>query len=367
LTKNILIVTQEFPPLPGGIGNHAFHLANQLYSNGYSVTVITEKRCNSDEQWNDFVHSNSNISIIGVKRYKPLIITYLLRIFIYLYLSFKLKATVIFSGKFPIWMAAIPIKNKKISVIHGSEIKQFGIWKRLFQKGLNNSSSVISVSKFTQNKMLELYEVSIQRLCVINNGFGEMISVEAFNKSIFNKNELKFITVGGMHKRKGQHNFIRTLPEILKKFPDSTYIVCGLPVEKIELMEQAKKLGIEKAVHFYDAPSNDEVKRLILSSDVFVMLSENLENGDFEGFGIAIIEAMSLGLPSIGSLNTGIEDAISPGISGELVDAANNEQIINAIDKIVGNYSDYSENAVTWANKFQWKDIVNAYIERIEN
>jgi phosphatidylinositol alpha-1,6-mannosyltransferase len=329
--------------------------------------VITEKRCNSDEQWNDFVNSNSNISIIGVNRYKPLIITYLLRIFIYLYLSFKLKATVLFSGKFPIWMAAIPVKNKKISVIHGSEIKQFGIWKRLFQKGLNQSNTVISVSKFTQRKMLELYRVTENRLCVINNGFGEMISVEAFNKSTFNKNDLKFITVGGMHKRKGQHNFIRVLPMLLKKFPNATYSICGLPVEKQQLIQQCKMLGVEQAVKFYDAPSNEEVKKLILSNDIFVMLSENLENGDFEGFGIAIIEAMSLGLPSIGALNTGIEDAISASVSGELVNVKDDEHVCLAVERIVANYSEYSQNAIEWANSFQWKDIVNTYIERIEN
>lgn len=367
MTKNILIVTQEFPPLPGGIGNHAFHLAHQLNLNGYAITVITEKRCASDAQWEEFLESNSNISIIGVKRYTPIFVTYLLRILHFLYLSIRLKPTVIFSGKFPVWMAALPLKNKKITVIHGSEIKQNGIWKKLFQKGLDNSSSVVSVSNFTQRKMLELYSVPDKNLCVINNGFGEMVSGDTFTKSTFNPSELKFITVGGMHKRKGQHNFIRVLPDLLKKFPGAMYTICGLPVEKSELMQQCKLLGVEHAVKFYDAPSNEEVKKLILENDIFVMLSENLENGDFEGFGIAIIEAMSLGLPSIGALNTGIEDAISASISGELVDASNNIEVCLAVEKIVANYSEYSQNAIAWANRFQWKDVVKLYIERIEN
>jgi phosphatidylinositol alpha-1,6-mannosyltransferase len=215
--------------------------------------------------------------------------------------------------------------------------------------------------------MLELYHVPENRLCVINNGFGKMVSLEEMDKSKFNPNEPKFITVGGMHKRKGQHNFIRVLPDLLKKYPNATYTICGLPVEKSELMQQCKVLGVEHAVKFYDAPSNEEVKRLILSSNMFVMLSENLENGDFEGFGIAIIEAMSLGLPSIGALNTGIEDAISASVSGELVNVKDDEQVCLAVERIVANYSEYSQNAIEWANRFQWKDIVNAYIDRIEN
>ena len=40
----ILIVASEFPPLPGGIGNHAYNLASNLVSLGYEVTVIADHR-----------------------------------------------------------------------------------------------------------------------------------------------------------------------------------------------------------------------------------------------------------------------------------------------------------------------------------
>jgi phosphatidylinositol alpha-1,6-mannosyltransferase len=76
---------------------------------------------------------------------------------------------------------------------------------------------------------------------------------------------------------------------------------------------------------------------------------------------------MSLGLPSIGALNTGIEDAISASVSGELVNVKDDEHVCLAVERIVANYSEYSQNAIEWANSFQWKDIVNTYIERIEN
>ena len=41
-----------------------------------------------------------------------------------------------------------------------------------------------------------------------------------------------------------------------------------------------------------------------MKSDIFIMMSEMTESGDVEGFGIAIIEANSLGLPSIGTLGS---------------------------------------------------------------
>ncbi|HAI19011.1 MAG TPA: hypothetical protein DCM10_13880 [Xanthomarina gelatinilytica] len=43
MKKNILIVTSEFPPQPGGIGTHAYYLALHLVKNGYGVTVISKR------------------------------------------------------------------------------------------------------------------------------------------------------------------------------------------------------------------------------------------------------------------------------------------------------------------------------------
>ena len=44
INKNMLIVTSEFPPEPGGIGNHSYNIAKQLSMNNYSVTIICDQR-----------------------------------------------------------------------------------------------------------------------------------------------------------------------------------------------------------------------------------------------------------------------------------------------------------------------------------
>ena len=96
------------------------------------------------------------------------------------------------------------------------------------------------------------------------------------------------------------------------------------------------------------------------------MLSDVLDNGDFEGFGIAILEASSLGIPSIGSNNSGIIDAIKTGFSGELVNPKNKGEIVQALLKIMNNYDDYSRNAIKWSANFSWDTIGAKYIEIIE-
>ena len=62
-------------------------------------------------------------------------------------------------------------------------------------------------------------------------------------------------------------------------------------------------------------------------ADIFIMLSQNDIKFDVEGFGIAILEANLLGIPAIGSRDTGIEDAIVHNETGKLVDPYSVEEI----------------------------------------
>ncbi len=40
--KRVLIISSEFPPNAGGIGNHAYHLARSLALEGYHVKVLAD-------------------------------------------------------------------------------------------------------------------------------------------------------------------------------------------------------------------------------------------------------------------------------------------------------------------------------------
>lgn len=362
MNDTILIVSTEFPPLPGGIGNHAYNLAFELSKNYERVIVLTEERANSEIEWIDFCVSRK-FKIVGIKRNKFVFFTYLKRIFYFFYLSIKFHPVTFFSGKFSIWLAAFnPSKKKSFAIIHGSEIKCFGIWKRLFHIGLNKVAKIISVSNFTQNILLKNYEINALKCCVINNGFKfEIEKSNATHEKL--TNSLEFLTIGGMHQRKGQHNFIQALPQIKSRYGNVRYNIAGIPQDLEYLSKLAEDLNVSENVYFYQCPTNEEVVDLLKRSSIFIMLSENLENGDFEGFGIAILEAMSMGLPAIGSINTGIEDAISNHTSGVLVNSNNVEEIDNAVGEILENYSIYSKNAKEWSGKFNWNKVIEQYIQ----
>lgn len=357
--KKVVIISSEFPPLPGGIGNHAYFLSKYLRKNGYLVTVISDVR-SSDEDV-DF-DAKQDFKTIRIKRNK---VTYLNR-FLKAIIHAKKKDVIICSGKFSLWMGAILrfifLRKKYVAVLHGTELTAGGILSKKFTKwSLRKFDTLIAVSEFTKQITLKI-EPSL-KIIVINNG----VEINSLSSIEHNKNEeLTLVTVGNLTQRKGQQNIIKALPKIVEKYPKIQYHSIGIPTEKDFFLQLVKELNVLSYVTFHGALSNDKKNAILSKSTIFCMLSSVLKNGDVEGFGIAILEANLLGIPAIGSNNSGIVDAISHKYSGLLIDPNNDAQFLVAIDEILSNYHEYSKNAKIWAKKFDWNQIIKKYIEVIE-
>lgn len=364
MKENILIFTSEFPPQPGGIGNHALYLSLELYKNGAKVSVMTDQRADKIAVDISF-DQKLPIDVRRIPRSKPVIFTYISRIFTAFELA-RNKEVILASGKFPLWLVAclsLFFKDKKYAaVLHGSEIGAGGFFGKLVtQWSLKRFDTLIAVSNFT--KQLALNHNPNLSITVINNGF----SSSGNSSEVVSKSEkLNLITVGNVTSRKGQQNVINALPLILKKYPSVTYHIVGLPTEKDAFSKLACKLGVNDALVFHGVVSDQELQQLLNQADVFLMLSDHLSNGDVEGFGIAVIEANNSYLPAIGSINSGIADAILDGVTGKLVDPHNPEAILEALNSILNDYENYSLQAKTWAEKFEWKNIINYYIKELE-
>jgi phosphatidylinositol alpha-1,6-mannosyltransferase len=361
-SKKLLLITSEFPPQPGGIGNHAYHLAKHLQIENIEVTVLTDQRSKDGLEEIAF-DAKQTFKIKRVARKAILTISYFIRITT----AFKLLKhhdVVLLSGKFSLWTGGILslfTSKKIIAVLHGSEI----ILNNKFLRKLTNwclgrFQYTIAVSNYTKG----LISDSLQNNCtVIFNGF------EIATKGVLHKQKLEIInliTVGNVTKRKGQHNVINALPLLLQNFPKLKYHIVGIPTEKELLIDLAKLLNVMEAVAFHGMVSETNKIDLLNKASIFVMLSETTSIGDVEGFGIAILEANALGIPAIGAKSCGIEDAINDGMSGVLIDAQNPIQVLNAVKEINNSYIEYSENAKLWSNNFSWNEIIKQYLKVIE-
>jgi len=361
--NNILLFVSEFPPQPGGIGNHALNLANELKKLNYNVSVLTDNR-SIDGKEETIFDKTLKFPIFRIKRYSISIFTYIKRI-ILLIKKLKNYDLIIASGKFPLWIVGvIPINSnmKKIVIIHGSEVNFKG-WKLYFTNYcIKKFNEKITVSNYTKNL---IKDVSNQNTTVIPNGFNLNVSGDTNieNRFITFPN---LITVGNVSYRKGQHNVIESIPKIKESFPDIHYHIVGIPTEKDKLLIRINELKIDKHVTFYGKVSETEKIILLKKSDVFVMLSDITQEGDVEGFGIAIVEANSLGKPAIGSINTGIEDAILNYKSGILVNPKNVDEVSDAVIEIMKSYGEFSNLALEWSQNFTWEKIIDSYNKVIQ-
>lgn len=359
--KSILIVTSEFPPQPGGIGNHAYNLASQLQQNGYQVSLLTDARSNDGDEERIF-DAALTFKVYRITRMKVILFTYLYRIWVYSRLAHK-HSIIIASGKFPLWLVGLdPFlgRKKKYGVIHGSEVNLQGFYKRLTNTALLNFETIVAVSNFTKSLA---HHLNLKNIHVIPNGFRNphLNSEKAIKKSLRNSYPT-LITVGNVTERKGQLNVINALPQLLKLYPDLQYHIVGIPTEKPAFEKVASALKVLDCITFHGNVSEEKKQQLLHKSDIFVMLSDSTATGDVEGFGIAIIEANALGLPAVGSMHSGIADAIRDGESGKLVPPKDRDAFVEAIQEIWGDYDRYQKQAVAWSKQFNWSIIIKKYM-----
>lgn len=352
-------MSSEFPPQPGGIGNHAFNLARQLILSGCEIEVFTNARSADGKEENIFDQAQA-FKIHRVKR-KNLLITYLTRIQLFKKVVKAFAPSVIMgSGKFSLWLVGFFThnkKNKKVAIVHGSELQRPLIMERiLVNMAIERMHYVVAVSNFTKSLLKNSRRLKI---AVIPNGFDR--SHITFETKSTDTLGLQLITVGTLSRRKGQHNVIKALPEILKKHPKVCYRMVGTPSDEEQLRELAVALGVAAHIKIYGVLNQKAMVELLENSAIFIMLSEKDTFGAVEGFGIALLEANYLGIPTIGSLNCGIEDAIDHGNSGLLVNPFEKEAICDAIGSILKNKTHYKEHSKEWALKHEWSHIIKRY------
>lgn len=353
----VLIVATEFPPQPGGIGVHAWNLAKQLSQSGYEIHVLAPNRTAEGREEADFDRQQDfPVTRLSVKG--NLFARYQERLGQVRTCS-KGCSLVIASGKFALWMVGLGLRGrhlKRIAVVHGSELLlPYGVLRLMTDRSLRKMDRIVAVSNYTKG----LLRTSLQqRVSVINNGFD--IERTAHAKAPLQA-PLKLVTVGNLTPRKGQQNLIRVLPQLLERHPDMEYHLVGIPTQADQLTELAQSLDVADRLHIHGRLSDLDREKILQQSHIFIMLSQRTSGGDVEGFGIAILEANALGLPAIGSKESGIEDAIKHGVSGQLVDPLDPKHVLDGIDKICSDYTAYSENALTWSQGFRWETVVEKY------
>jgi len=144
------------------------------------------------------------------------------------------------------------------------------------------------------------------------------------------------LTVGNLVARKGHDTTIRSLPRLVQRVPDVTYLVVGDGPYRSQLETLATELGVRNRVIFAGRLADEDLAQLYALCDVFVMPSRaQLDEKDVEGFGIVFLEANACAKPVIGGRSGGVPEAIVDGVTGLLVDPNDSGELADAIARLL--------------------------------
>ena len=143
--------------------------------------------------------------------------------------------------------------------------------------------------------------------------------------------EWRLLQAGRLIEKKGIATSLRAFARFHQLFPNSAMTIAGEGPQLEELQTLVKQLGIASAVFFAGFVSQNKLRELFYSSQMFLHPSETGGDGNQEGVPNSMLEAMATGLPVFATRHGGIPEAVEHGASGVLVDERDDEALAKAI------------------------------------
>ena len=252
-----------------------------------------------------------------------------------------------------------------INTIHGEEVY---LSKRyctlIFLRSLiNNSVKSITNSSATLKSCLDV-EFNEEKLDVIPFG----VDTKFFKPLKVNrdKNTFQILAVGYLIERKGFEYLIKAMEHVLEKHENVKLKIVGSGPLEGKLKVLIKDLELKKNVEILKNVSDKGLLTLYNSSDIFVLPSVVDSQGNTEGLGVVLLEAMACGLPVIGSDVGGIPDIIEDGVTGFLVQEKDvvelSKKLINLVEDEKFRNKIALQGYESVQDNFAWEVVVKKYI-----
>lgn len=252
-----------------------------------------------------------------------------------------------------------------INTIHGEEVYLSKRYHTVFALKwfVNNSVKTITNSSATRDSCLKA-GIEKDKLNIIP--FGVDIDFYKPLKVPKDKKMFHILAVGYLIERKGFEYLIKAVKEVLNEHKNVRLTIVGSgPLEK-KLKNIIKELKLEDNAKIMKNVSDEELLYLYNSSDLFVLPSIVDSQGNTEGLGVVLLEAMACGLPVIGSDTGGIPDIIQNKDTGLLVPEKDVSSLSEAILNLIENEELRENIAINGYNqvreKFSWEKIAKIYL-----
>ena len=144
------------------------------------------------------------------------------------------------------------------------------------------------------------------------------------------------LTVARLEAYKGVDMALKAVAQCRREGVEVNYLVVGAGKKRRTYEQLAKELSIADAVRFVGNVPDKDLPALFNAAVAYVGVSRRADGTRVEGFGVALAEASSSGLPVIAGQSGGLAEAVRDGETGLVVDPDDQEAVVTALKRLLG-------------------------------
>ncbi|WP_172384080.1 glycosyltransferase family 4 protein [Streptomyces sp. MNP-20] len=343
-----LIVTNDFPPRPGGIQAFLHNMALRLDPAELVVYASTWKRGREGAEATAAFDAEQPFTVVRDRTTMLLPTPRVTQRAVSL-LREHGCTSVWFGAAAPLGLMAPALRKagarRLVATTHGHEAgwAQLPASRQLLRRIGESTDTLTYLGEYTRSRIAAaLTPAAAARMVQLPPGVDEKTfhpgsGGAAVRARLGLTDRPVVVCVSRLVPRKGQDTLILAMPRILAAEPDAVLlIVGGGPYEK-ELRKLAAETRVADSVVFTGAVPWAELPAHYGAGDVFAMPCRTRRGGlDVEGLGIVYLEASATGLPVVAGDSGGAPDAVLDGETGWVVRGGSPEAAAERILPLLG-------------------------------
>ena len=245
---------------------------------------------------------------------------------------------------------------------------------KIEEKSAKSATLVVTVSEYSQKKIIDLYGVPKEKIRIVPNG----VDTERFRPKVDNCQEIRklinagnkqiVLFVGRLIPRKGLSYLIEAAKQVVQKHRETLFVIVGNGPLMKRLVADVKSMGVSNNFVFLGDVSEKDLTEAYRCADVFVLPSIQ------EGQGISLLEAQASAKPVVAFNVSGVAEAVRDKETGFLVESLNSEKLAEAILKLLSDESlrekmgqrgrEFVKNTLSW--DICARKMLNAYCDALQ-
>lgn len=219
-----------------------------------------------------------------------------------------------------------------ITTLHGTDIMLVGTdpsYYEITKFSIDESDAVTAVSEYLMLQTRKNFGTEMP-IHVIPN----FVDTERFIpsttvcRSMFaDPGEKILMHISNFRSVKRIQDIVLVFEEVARRMP-ARLVLIGNGPEREPIARMVEERGLGDRVRFMDRQV--DVSRLIPLADVYLLLSEH------ESFGLTALEAMSCGVPVVGTSGSGMDEFLGDGVAGSLFPVGDVPAIAEGVAHILG-------------------------------